>query len=162
MSRGRRAQAARPALSSAYESAQVALPRAERGEREQVGQVLALGHQLDCFVLVGLGEVLGSGEVVAGDGGLDLAGVVGVELVELVDQTHDPSSGSVLSFQCGEEIGSIQYSGGVICVPPSQLGHIPCRSSATGVHDPTMDIYPLGVYVRVISTLPRSMTEAVS
>ena len=31
-------------------------------------------------------EALGGSEVVVGDGGLDLAGVVGVELVELVDQ----------------------------------------------------------------------------
>ena len=72
----------------AHEAPQRALARAERLQREQVGQALALRHQPDGVVLVGLRQGLGRRDVVTADRGIDLAGVVVVQLVELVDQTH--------------------------------------------------------------------------
>ena len=103
---------------TAYDAAQHALAGPEGGLGEQVGEVLALGHQLDGLVLVGPGEALDGGDVVARHGGLDLTCVVGVELVELVDQTHDSSSGAVLRLKSGGRIGTIQFRGTVILVPP--------------------------------------------
>lgn len=84
-------------------------------------------NQLDGVVLVGLSEALGLGEVVAGDGEVDLSEVPVVEFVQFVDQTHGGLPVIALGVHFRVLVGSFQPNERVISVPPD-----PARSGGPG------------------------------